>query len=93
MNIRTMEDVIGRMYNWKMTSAYAFAVDTPNFPPEALAILKKMCDEYGNCGWQDGNIYEPLREANHKVAAILGYRWDDERDQWIKNDDEDTTGI
>ena len=82
---RTIDDVLGRMYNWKMRSAYAYAMEVPDFPSEALSILKEMGEEYGNCGWNEGTIFDALRQKNHKVAAILGYRWDEGNDRWVKH--------
>ena len=72
------------MYNWKMTSAYAVALDIVGLPEEALSILKKMADDFGNCGWQEGDAFESLRDNNHRVADILGYEWDESNDQWTR---------
>jgi hypothetical protein len=77
------EDVINRMYNWKMASAYRHAKRVPNFPKKALKILKELAEKYGDCGWNNGKVFDELREKNFEVADILGYEWYDEEDYWV----------
>jgi len=80
----TIDDVIGRMYNWKTHSAYVLALEVKDFPKEALKILKELADKFGNCGWCDGKIFDELRDKNNEVAKILGYVWSDKEDYWRK---------
>lgn len=84
MRKQDIDDVLSRMYNWKMRSAFSKASSTMGFPPKALEILKDLSEKFGNCGWQDGAIFDSLREGNNKVADILGYEWNDEKDMFIK---------
>lgn len=83
-NKKTVEDVLNRMYNWKMESANLFADEIENFPIEAKKLLEKMSVKFGNCGWNEGKIFNQLRNTNHKIANILGYKWNEEKDKWIK---------
>ena len=85
--MKTVDDVINRMYNWKMESAYNYATEVPNFPAQALVKLKKMASQFGNCGYQDGKAFDVLRKTNDQVAEILGYEWDDDNDKWIKREE------
>jgi len=78
-----IKHVLDRMWNWKMDSAFRVASAIENFPPEALAKLNYLKDEFGNCGWQDGEAYGKLRDANNEVAELLGYTWSDDQDKWI----------
>jgi len=80
----TIEDVLNRMYNWKVATAFEFAQRVPNFPPNALQKLEKLAEQYDNCGWSDGTAFAPLRNGLNQVASILGYEWDDEQDYWIQ---------
>jgi hypothetical protein len=79
----SIKSVLGRMYNWKMSSAYAQAKTIPEFPEAALAILKQLSEEFGNCGWCEGSGFDKLRDANNEVALRLGYVWDDNQDRWV----------
>ena len=79
----TIEDVLGRMYNWKMGSALYRAKEVPNFPKEALTILEELAEKFGNCGWGSGVVYNVLSVNNDKVAEILGYEWNDAEDFWL----------
>ena len=83
-NKKTVEDVLGRMYNWKMDSALQYAEETEDFPIEAKNLLEKMSVKFGNCGWQDGKVFNQLRNTNNKIAKILGYKWNEEKDMWLK---------
>lgn len=82
--IKFIPDVLNRMFNWKMTSAYEYAQKVEDFPKTALAILKSLSKQYGNCGWLDGKIFNELREKNNKIASILGYEWSNKEDYWVK---------
>jgi len=77
------EKVLGRMYNWKQESALRYAKEIKDFPEEALNKLKHLSEKFGNCGWQDGSIYDELRDTNFEVAKILGYEHDEERDCYL----------
>lgn len=79
-----IEHVLNRMYNWKMSSAHLAASNIADFPADALAILKEMGEDYGNCGWNEGKVFDRLRENNLKVANMLGYDWDEDADEWVK---------
>lgn len=79
----TIEDVLGRMYNWKMDSALDRAKEVPNFPQEAFVILEELAHKFGNCGWETGAVFDELSFKNDKVAEILGYEWNDAEDFWV----------
>ena len=81
-----MEYVIGRMYNWKMKSAYNAALLIDAFPPAALKKLKKMSEDFGNCGWQEGKAYEKLRKINVDIALLMGYDWKEDEDRFLWRD-------
>lgn len=83
--MKTIDDVIGRMYNWKMRSAYEYAKDVKNFPVDALVILKELSEKFGDCGWNQGSVFTELKIKNNKVAKLLGYKWDNNEDYWIKS--------
>ncbi len=79
-----VEILLGSMYNWKMTTAYENASHSYDpFPAEVLDLLKDMSEKYGDCGWQQGTVYDELQKTNDKIADILGYRWDDKEDFYI----------
>ena len=69
-----------------MESAYNVAKGIKEFPPRQLARLKTLSKEFGNCGWQEGDKFDKLRDANNKIAEALGYTWDDDADKWVKRE-------
>jgi len=79
-----MEYVIGRMSNWKMKSAYNAALLIDEFPSAALKKLKKMSEDFGNCGWQEGKAYDRLRKVNTEIADLMGYDWSEEKDHFLR---------
>lgn len=79
----SIESVLDRMYNWKMNSAYEHAKQIEYFPLDALCKLKILSEDFGNCGWQEGRVFNRLRKENNSIAKILGYVWDDKSDNWI----------
>ena len=80
----TLDDVVGRMANWKMNSALNYAKKVENFPAKALIILEQMAEKFGNCGWQDGSIYNELQEAIDKVIDLIGYEYNEAEGWWLK---------
>ena len=80
----TLDDVVGRMANWKMNSAVRRAKDVENFPAEAMVILEQMAEKFGDCGWQDGAIYNELYDAIDKVIELIGYVYNEAEDWWLK---------
>jgi hypothetical protein len=78
-----IEKVLGRMYNWKQASAYNYAKEIKDFPEEALKKLEHLSEKFGNCGWQDGSIYDELRDTNFEVAKMLGYEYNEEKDYYL----------
>lgn len=84
MSAFTLKSVINRMWNWKMLSAYTQACTIPTFPLEELKELEALSIKFGNCGWQEGSVYDELRESNFKIAAAIGFEWDEERNQWFE---------
>lgn len=80
----SIPDVLNRMYNWKMESAYHYALSISDFPKKPLKLLKQLSDKFGDCGWQFGSVFNELRRKNNKVAKLLGYKWDDKEDNWIE---------
>lgn len=82
--MQTLEDVIGRMANWKMSSALRNAKNVEDFPQEAMVILEQMAEKFGDCGWQSGTIYNELVENIDKVIDIIGYEFNAEEDWWVK---------
>lgn len=85
MDVRSIVD---RMYNWKMKSAYEQAASVPEISKEVLDLLREMAIKFGNCGWQEGKIFNELRETNHKIADLLGLIWDDRIDYWVEKGQE-----
>lgn len=81
----SIDNILERMWNWKMNSAYEQAKQFPDFPKNALDILKELSENFGNCGWQDGKVFDELRKKNHQVAKMLGYTWNEKKDYWFKN--------
>ena len=79
----TIEKVLDRMYNWKCTQAYGAALSIKEFPKEALTILKRTSDRFGNCGWSEGKVFDELRGTNNTIAGILGYEWREGEDRWV----------
>lgn len=77
-----VERILSRMYNWKCTSALNYAEEWPDCPPRVREILKELSEKFGNCGWQDGTVFDELRDKNNEVADILGYVWNDDKDFW-----------
>jgi hypothetical protein len=67
----TIENVLGRISNWKMRSAYNASIEVDNFPPLASVILKEMAERFENCGWQDGTAFKPLEDAIDELDNIL----------------------
>lgn len=78
------DPVLGRMYNWKFRKAYENAKKTQGFPSDALIVLNSLAGMFEDCGWQDGTAFDLAKDNNNKVADILGYKWDDDADFWIK---------
>jgi hypothetical protein len=78
-----IENVLSRMYNWKMTQAYVAAKEIVEFPANALELLAELSEKFGNCGWQEGVAFNELAVSNDKVADMLGYKWDDREDFYI----------
>lgn len=79
-----IEKVIERMYNWKQDSAFRYAKEIKDFPKEALEKLEILSNKFGNCGWQEGTVYEELRDTNFEVAKMIGYEYNEEIDQYVK---------
>ena len=81
------EKILSRMYNWKMRSAYSLAINSEEeISQNLLTLLKGMSDQFGNCGWQDGTVFDELRDTNNIIADLLGYVWDDGLDKWVEKD-------
>ena len=78
-----IEKVLGRMYNWKQESALRYAKEIKDFPEEALKKLEYLSEKFGNCGYQDGSIYDELRETNFEIAKMLGYEYNEEEDYFL----------
>jgi len=70
--------ILSRMQNWKMKQAYTKALAAHGFPSDVLVMLKDMAEQYEDCGWQEGKAFDTLREANDKMADMLGYFWNEE---------------
>jgi hypothetical protein len=79
-----IERLLNRMYNWKMTSAVSAARAVPELTSKSRKILNDLSDRFGDCGWQDGSAYDAVRDGNNRVAEELGYKWDDDKDYWVK---------
>ena len=81
----TDEDILDRMYNWKFRTAYGYAREREDIPREALAILKSLADDFGNVGWGlEGRAGDHVRDANNLAAGLMGYRWDEAKDFWVR---------
>ncbi len=78
-----IEDVLERMYNWKQESALDIAKEIKDFPKEALKKLEYLSEKFGNCGFQDGSMYNELIDTNFEVAKMLGYEYDEEEDYYL----------
>lgn len=81
------EKILSRMYNWKMRSAYELAINSKEeISQNLITLLKTMSDRFSNCGWQEGTIFNELRDTNNIIADLLGYVWNDDLDKWIEKD-------
>jgi hypothetical protein len=78
-----VEKVLERMYNWKQDSALRYAKEINDFPKQALKKLEHLSEKFGNCGWQDGKIYNELRNTNFEVAKMLGYEYNEKKDCFL----------
>lgn len=76
--------VLNLMRQWKSRSAYNAAAKIPGFDRDALGILWRLAHEFGDCGKQDGNIFEAIPLNNHKVASLLGYTWSSKDRKWSR---------
>jgi len=79
-----VKELLNRMWNWKMESAYRVASTIKGLSPKILAKIETLMKEFGNCGWQEGTIYDKLRDGNDEIANLLGYVWVDEKDNWVR---------
>lgn len=81
-----VEKVLSLIFNWKMKSAHNVAECTVGFPEDALVVLKELQEGYDNCGWQEGKAFDGLRNGIKRVTGILGYCYNEEKDQFIKQE-------
>ena len=80
----SLDDVFGRMYNWKFSQAHAAAIKCDGLPSEFIKALQLLAEDLGDCGWCDGKVFDAARKRNDEAAAILGYKWCNEKDFWVK---------
>ncbi len=74
-----LDQVLHHIFRWKMQSAYDKANVTIGFPSDALQALQLMADSYGDCGYQQGKIFEPLKKSIKEITAMLHYEFDESR--------------
>jgi hypothetical protein len=74
-----LDQALSFIFQWKLKSAYEKADATIGFPPAALGALHNMAERFGNCGYQEGKIFDELKENIKMITAMLGYEFDDSR--------------
>lgn len=83
-NETEMNEFLKRMYNWEIKQAFNRAKNVEGFDNTALTLLERYAKRFGDCGWQEGEVFEELRVGLNNVAAHIGYEWDDNLEYWVK---------
>ncbi len=71
--VEACDNLLGRLYNWKFTSAlrYLEAIERAGpgtLRPEIAAIIRHLAEEYGNIGWTDGQASDIMFSMNRIIA-------------------------
>ena len=74
-----LDHVLSHIFQWQMSSAYVKAVETIGFPSDALGVLQALAESYGDCGYQQGKVFEHLKKSIKEVTAMLDYEFDEGR--------------
>ena len=78
--MKTIDNVINRVFNCKFTSAYEDLKTIEGIDKETLKLFKEASYDLGNCGW-GGKLIEKRADS---LAKKLGYVFSEEEDYFTK---------